>query len=173
MYLISVYFDDKSNRILQRYIDRIAGETGNRFMTEHNVPPHMTISSVEAKSVEVLKPAFATLQGEIACGEMRFVSMGQLLPYVFYLTPVMNDYLWKLSGQVYDVFREIPQTRISKYYQPSSWLPHVTLGKCLTHRQMQAAFALMQDSFVPFTAKVTQIGLAKVNPHEDVMRFLL
>ena len=173
MYLISVYFDDKSNRILQRYIDRIAGETGNRFMTEHSVPPHMTISSIEAKNAEVLKPAFASLQGEIACGKITFVSVGQLLPYVFYLAPVMNDYLWKLSGQVYDVFREIPQTSISKYYQPSSWLPHVTLGKCLTHRQMQTALAAMQDSFVPFTAKVTEIGLAKVNPHEDVMRFLL
>ena len=43
MYLISVYFDDKTNRILQRYIDRIAEETGNRFMTEHNVPPHVTL----------------------------------------------------------------------------------------------------------------------------------
>ena len=44
MYLVSVYFDDKANRVLQRYIDQVAERTGNAFMTEKNVPPHMTIS---------------------------------------------------------------------------------------------------------------------------------
>ena len=61
MYLISVYFDDKTNRILQRYINQIAERTGNAFMTEKNVPPHMTISSIEARSVDVLIPAFESL----------------------------------------------------------------------------------------------------------------
>lgn len=171
MYLISTYFDDRSNQILQRYIERIAVETKNRFMTEHNVPPHMTISSIEAKNVELLKPYFSSLQKKTICGEIQFVSVGQLLPYVFYVTPVMNDYLWNLSRQIYDTFHEIPDISISKYYQPSSWLPHVTLGKCLTKQQMQIAFALMQDQFVPFTAHITEIGLSKVNPLEDVMRF--
>ena len=65
MYLISVYFDEKANKILQRYIDNIAAKTGNTFMKEHNVPPHMTISSIEARNIEVLIPAFKRLSGEI------------------------------------------------------------------------------------------------------------
>lgn len=32
MYLISCYFDEKTNRILQRYIDQAAAKTGNTFM---------------------------------------------------------------------------------------------------------------------------------------------
>ena len=47
MYLVSVYFDEKTNKILNRYIRIIAEKTGNTFMTEHNVPPHMTLSSIE------------------------------------------------------------------------------------------------------------------------------
>ena len=171
MYLISVYFDDKANRILQRYIDQIAERTGNAFMTEKNVPPHMTISSIEARSVEVLIPAFESLHGKLPGGEIQFASVGQLLPYVFYTTPVMNAYLLGLSRQVFKAFCDIPETSISRYYQPFSWLPHVTLGKTLTQEQMQTAFSVMQDQFVPFTAQVTEIGLAKVNPHEDVARF--
>ena len=147
MYLVSVYFDEKTNRILNRYIRIIAEKTGNTFMTEHNVPPHMTLSSIEARS--------------------------QLLPYVFFATPVLNDYLQVLTNQVYESTKDIPETSISRYYQPGSWLPHVTLGKTLTKEQMQTAFAVMQDNFQPFTATITEIGLAKVNPHEDVVRFEL
>ena len=173
MYLISVYFDKHSNKILQRYIDQIALKSGNHFMTEHNVPPHMTISSIEARSVSVLEPAFESLQGTLTQGEIQFVSVGQLLPYVFYATPVMNAYLLKLSDCIYGAFKEIPETSISRYYRPLSWLPHVTLGKTLDKEQMKKAFAVMQESFAPFSAKVVEIGLAKVNPHEDIVRFEL
>ena len=173
MYLISVYFDDNTNRKLQRYIDQIALKTGNHFMTEHKVPPHMTISSIEARSVSVLQPAFESLRGTLTQGEIQFVSVGQLLPYVFYATPVMNAYLLKLSDCTYGAFKEIPETSISRYYRPLSRLPHVTLGKTLDKEQMKKAFAVMQESFAPFSAKVVEIGLAKVNPHEDIVRFEL
>lgn len=39
--------------------------------------------------------------------------------------------------------------------------------------EMIKAFAVLQDSFVPFEATITEIGLAKVNPHVDVERFEL
>ena len=82
MYLISAYFDQRTTRILQKQIDRIARETGNTFMTQNHVPPHMTISAIEARNVEVLVPAMDALQGKIECGPVQFVSVGQLLPYV-------------------------------------------------------------------------------------------
>jgi hypothetical protein len=99
--------------------------------------------------------------------------VGQLLPYVFYAAPVWNDYLATLSGQIYQQFGMIPETSINKYYKPGSWLPHITLAKTLTKEQMQFALSVMQDQFQVFEATVTEIGLAKVNPHEDVVRFRL
>lgn len=173
MYLISVYFDEKANRILQRYINQLAEKTGNDFMTKNQVPPHMTITSIEARSVEVLEPFFGQLNGKVKAGKIQFVSVGQFFPYVFYATPVLNKYLSELSAQIFETFKDVPETSISKYYKPLSWLPHVTLGKTLEKKQMQEAFQVMQDNFVPFEATVTGIGLAKVNPHEDVARFTL
>ena len=85
MYLISAYFDDYTNKILSRYIEKIADFTGNKFMTDNHVPPH------------------------------------------------------------------------------------ITRGKKLTKEQMQIAFTLMQESFMPFQGKITSIGLAKTNPHEDIL----
>lgn len=113
MYLISVYFDEQANKNLQRYINMIADKTGNTFMTDNNVPPHMTISSIEARNVDVIVPAFEALKDNINAGSIQFVSVGQLLLFV------------------------------------------------------------MRNNFAPFDANVTGIGLAKVNPHEDVIRYEL
>lgn len=43
--------------------------------------------------------------------------------------------------------KDISETSISKYYQPLSWLPHVTIGKKLDKQQMIKAFGVLQDSF--------------------------
>lgn len=171
MYLISVYFDEKTNRILQRYINQIADRTGNAYFTDNCVPPHMTVSAIEARSVDVLRPAFMELRGQIHKGRIHFVSIGQILPYVIYITPVLNEYLLDVSKQVYEKVKDIPETNVSRYYQPMSWLPHVTMGKKLNKEQMITAFSVLQDGFAPFDANVVEIGLAKVNPHEDVERF--
>lgn len=170
MYLVSVYFDEQANRILKRYTARIEEATGNDFMSSHSVPAHMTISACEARSIETLLPNFEHLRGNIACGRIQFVSVGMLLPYVIYVTPVLNEYLMNLQKCVYESVAHIKDVRVSDFYKPYSWLPHVTLGKTLKHDEMQKAMALMQDTFQPFEATVTEIGLAKVNPHEDVSR---
>ena len=201
MYLISVYFDDHANKILQRYIDEVVKATGNTFMIDHKVPPHITISSIEAKSVDVLKPAFESLAEKLAfirtrtgnssfgnnvqgnfnqsnsnqsnsnlgeSNKIQIVSVGQLLPYVLYATPVLNEMLQDLQEVVYDTFKDIEDTDISRFYQPYSWLPHITLGKKMDKEQMISAIKVMQEKFAPLEAIITKIGLAKVNPHEDV-----
>lgn len=173
MYLISVYFDEKTNKTLKRYIDKLAEATGNDFMVSHKVPPHMTISAIEARNVDSLVSTFSSLESRLTAGTIDVVTVGQLFPYVIYGGVVMNEYLLDLSNLVYKAFKDIPDTSISKYYQPLSWLPHITLGKTLDKDQMMKAFCVMQENFVPINARVTQIGLAKVNPHEDVVRFEL
>ena len=170
MYLISVYFDDQTNRVLGRYIDKISEMTGNHFMTDNHVPPHMTISSIEARSGDILLPHMEKLMPRLSCGEVSFVSIGALLPYVLYVTPVLNQYLQELSDRIYDAVKNVPETTVSRFYQPMQWLPHVTLGKKLDRDQMQTAFALMQERFAPFDGKVVSVGLAKTNPHEDIFR---
>ena len=173
MYLISVYFDEKTNKKLQRYIDWIADKTGNTFMTDNHVPPHLTISSVEARNVEQLVPCIQGLQGKLTSGTVQFVSVGMLLPYVLYVTPVLNEYLQGLSKQIYEAILADEEITVSKYYKPMQWLPHITLGKKLSKEQMRTAIAVLQEGFVPFEGKITEIGLAKTNPHEDVVKYRL
>ena len=64
MYLISVYFDDKSNKIISNYINKIAQKTENTFMTDNHVPPHLTIMSVEAREEKKIDRGDGTV-GEV------------------------------------------------------------------------------------------------------------
>ena len=80
MYLVSAYFDQKAEKIMQRFIEWIAGRTGNSFMTDNHVPPHLTISSVEARSAEALLSHAENLRGQLSQGAVYFVSAGVSFP---------------------------------------------------------------------------------------------
>lgn len=180
MYLISAYFDENTNEILKHLQQKIADKTGNDFMIRNNVMPHLTISAIEARNVDVLIPAF-----EKVCREklqpldekgvmnvnntINIVSVGQLFPRVIYAAPVLNEYMMNLSISIYNEFTTIPETNISKFYQPYSWMPHITLGKCLDKEQMRQAFAVLQDLFMPIDGWIAKIGLSTVNPYREVM----
>ena len=172
MYLISAYFDNSTNKILQGYIDKVAEVTGNDFMLSHNVPPHLTLSAIEARSVDVLIPSFELLKKHLFSGDISIITVGQLMPQVIYVAPYLNEYLQQISRCIFDDFSNIPETSISNYYRPLSWLPHVTIAKTLSKEQMLEAVKAMQD-FKYLDARITRIGLAKVNPHEDVREIQL
>jgi len=171
MYLISAYFDDSTNKKLKNYIDKVALKTGNSFMTDNNVPPHMTISSIEAKNEGILLPSFEKLKKSLDFGNIQLVSVGVFFPYVMYAAAVPGDCLLNLSEKIYDEYKDIQETSVSRYYRPGAWLPHVTIGKTLNRTQMNEAFSIMQDLFVPMEATVTGLGLARTNPHEDIDYF--
>ena len=73
MYLVSVYFDDKSNKINSDYINKIAQKTGNTFMTDNHVPPHLTIMSVEAREEDKLTEVMGKLERYLTKGQIQLV----------------------------------------------------------------------------------------------------
>lgn len=173
MYLISVYFDNKTSKTLQKYIDSIAATTSNKFMTANNVPPHLTICAVEAKSSEHLLPAFEKFTGQITSGKVPIVALGQFFPYVIYASPVLNNYLQDLSKKILDCVDELSDVAVSKFYTSGNWFPHITLGKTLTKEQLRIAFDTMQDLFQSLDAKVTEISLTQTNPQQEILRMKL
>ena len=144
MYLISAYFDEHVTKGLQRLIDNIAKETGNTYMIENNVPPHLTISSFETRKPDNLKEEFMKLN-KIGAGEINIFSIGQFLPYVMYATPVLDEYLMHLSNEVYDIFS--------------------------AKEQMIMAMRVLQTHFVPIKGKIVRVGLSQTNPHKDIIQF--
>ena len=168
MYLLSIYFDEKTNKIIQRYINQVAEKTGNRFMTEGSVPPHITISAFETQDEKSAIEELDSLVKELRKGNLTWASVGQFFPYVIYIAPVLNEYLQGLSKQMYDNLSALDGIFISPYNQPFQWHPHTTIAKKLSKEEMKIAFEVMQESFGMFEGEVVKIGLAKPNPHRDI-----
>ena len=173
MYLVSIYFDEKTNKKIQKFINQVAGKTGNTFMLDGNVPPHITVSAFEALEEEQVIEVLSHVATDLKKDTLQWVSVGQFFPYVLYITPVLNKYLHDMSLQFYNTLSQIEGVKISPYYQPFHWLPHSTIGKTLTKEQMSIAFEVMQNSFGMFEGEVVRIGLAKPNPHRDIMSWEL
>ena len=52
MYLISLYFDEGTNKKIQLYMEQIAQRTGNMEMIDGKVPPHITLSAFDMAEEE-------------------------------------------------------------------------------------------------------------------------
>ena len=168
MYLVSIYFDDKANRKIQNFINKVAESTGNRCMIDGKVPPHITVSAFESQDENACIEALDRAVKRLKKGNLSWVSVGQFLPYVLYISPVLNEYLHTLSMTIYDELVGLNDIQISPYYRPFQWLAHSTIGKKLTGEEMKVAFEVMQNSFGVFEGSVVRIGLAKPNPHRDI-----
>ena len=168
MYLISIYFDEKTDRQIRKLMAQVAEKTGNTFMQDNHVPPHITVAAIETRdenvAIAVLEKCVQVLQQ----GKLRFITTGTFFPQVLFLEPVLNEYLHELACAVNDAVKDLPDTIVSPYYQPFSWLPHVTLAKQLSEEQILLAFETMQKRFASFEGTVTRIGIAKTNPHRDL-----
>lgn len=175
-YLVSLYFDDKTNQRILKYMTAVAMKTGNDYMLEHKVPPHITIASFEVDEeinsdsdvVEQLVKNFNEVFQNASGGVVQWVGTGAFMTSTLYLTPVLNQYLQNIMEDVYAVVSADKDIKLSKYYRPYQWLPHTTIGKKLDAEQLVEAFASVQLDFKVITGSVIKIGLAKASPYEDI-----
>ena len=169
MYLISLYFDKKTNQRIQQYMNQLAKKTGNTAMIDGQVPPHITISAFETKQEDEVIERFKRTALELQSGTIQWVSVGTFLPSVFYIAPVLNEYLDTLSKQIYNGIVDMEAITIRPCYRPLQWMPHTTIAKQLSKEEMLIGFQVMQNQFGVFSGKAVKIGLAKTNPYRDLM----
>ena len=168
MYLVSIYFDKETEKRLQSLVHHVAKETGNSFMLDNRVPPHITVAAVETKQEGILIEQVEELVKKLKVGDIKFVSVGTFSSRVIYVQPVLNEYLHHLSVVLTQELEQMQETICSPYYQPFSWLPHCTIAKQLTKEQMVQAFQVLQKEFSSIEGHVVRIGIAKTNPHRDI-----
>lgn len=173
MYLISIYFDEQTSHRIQEYINQVAVKTGNTFMLDGKVPPHMTISAFETIHEQDAIKALELCAKELRSGMVQWASVGAFFPYVMYIAPVLNPFLYEISKKVYDCVLKIEDVSISKYYKPLQWMPHTTIAKKLSQEEMRIVFSVLQNQFGVMTGTAVKIGLARTNPYEDLVVFEL
>ena len=169
MYLISLYFDEKTNKKIMLLADNIARASGNTYMRDKEIPPHITLMAFESRLakesiIDLLEKIILTQQS----GELHWVTIGAFLPHVLYVGPVLNTYLQKMIEGVYSVCDGQPDTEIQVCYRPYSWVPHTTLAKKLTSEEMRTGFEVLQREFTPFKGRVITVGLSETTSKREI-----
>lgn len=67
---------------------------------------------------------------------VSWVSVGAFLPGVIYIAPVLNKYLHELSETYSKDIIKRQGVTVDYRYMPFSWLPHTTLAKRLSNKQL-------------------------------------
>ena len=83
MYLVSLYFDEKSDARIRQYINTVAKRTGNTYMLDGKVPPHITISAFETRNEKQVIDRLNTCMNQQQKGRVQWASVAVLLasPY--------------------------------------------------------------------------------------------
>lgn len=169
MYLVSLYFDEKTNRKLTGLMKNVAQCCGNTDMIDKTVPPHITLTAFESKErQEVLAETLGRVCSGALRGNLMWVSVAAFFPHVLYLMPVQNRYLCELSEKVCREIAMCSDTSIQECYKPFEWIPHTTVARKLSEEQMREAFAALQKAFVPFEGTVVRIGLSTGSPKREL-----
>ena len=168
MYLISIYFDGKTENLMQSLINKVAKATRNSYMTDGKIPPHITVLAFESKNedrvIELLEENLESFKS----GSLFFSSTGTFKGKVLYVEPVLNEYLHNMSAKLYDIYKDMEDVKFSPYYKPFGWIPHLSIGKHLDDGQLEDAFRVLVKHFAPMKGVVKRIGIAKTNPHRDI-----
>ncbi len=166
MYLISMYFDKVATDSMTRLMKKVAAACGNTYMTDNDVPAHMTLTMFEAVSDDVAVKIFDRVKEVVRGGEILIPSFGAFPAGVVYASPVLNEYL---HSQIAGACQAIGSDgRIQARYMPYSWQPHVTLGKTLTEAQMQKSLHALVEEFSVIRANVVRVGLARPKPYREL-----
>ena len=169
MYLVSLYFDNKSTMKIQGFINKVSAESGNNFMTHNNVPPHITIASFQTNEEDRVIEILDKIIRDTDKGIITWASIGIFKSSVIFLAPVLNEYLHNLSVNIYEGISLVENISISKYYLPFNWMPHTTIAKKLTKEELMSAFQELEKNFAILSGTVTRIALSKTNPYEDII----
>lgn len=168
MYLVSLYFDRQTEEKLRNYITRTAEKTGNFYMLEHQIPPHITIAACKSMKEEELIGALDTCAGTWHAETIDWAAIGSFKPHVLFLMPVLNRYLHELCISANTAIDRVGERGEASRYQPFNWMPHTTIARTLTEQQMLTGFHVLQANFSPFSGIGVRIGLARSNPYQDI-----
>lgn len=164
-YAIVLYFDDTTNKIIGSMIERAAALSGNNYMLDINIPPHVTLGCFFSDEQVDLHERVESFAKSVTPFEATFHSIGAFEPYVLFVSPVKDECLTQLNALLHESLLNSYEPAENANYLPDRWMPHCSLAVRLDAEQFAKAKVIESEIDLPFTARVTKIALAKCNPY--------
>lgn len=168
MYLISLYFDDKSDKDILSIMGCIEKKTKNTYITDNKIPPHLTVTGFYSKNEEQVKELFEEFAQGIEADKIELASIAAFNKKSIHIDAVLSRYLHEISVRANEIFTRLDDVKFMPFYMPFGWIPHVTLAKHLTEDEMKEAFAEAIRYFSKKEVIIKRIGLSKTNPYREI-----
>ena len=179
-YAVSLYFDGESASKISCCVKETAEASENFYLTEHEVPPHMTLGVFHASDdeLEKLKSLFKEFASKIGrTFTVGFDGADSFLGKVIFLriSEESRTHLSELNSILHDFLLPDFEAGDNRNYLPQNWMPHVALAVKLNSVQFKSGmnFLKAHNELIPTVANVVSIGLARCNPYEEITRISL
>lgn len=174
-YAVSLHFSQDVNNIISQTMASIAEVTGNLFIIENKVPPHITIGVFHATKENELKliqltEEFSKNQNS---GYVHFTEIGNFDSKVLFLKPEKDEFLADLNKRLHELILPDFEKGENGYYLPDIWFPHTTLATRLNQSQFSKALSVAEKTKLPLTANVCEIGFYQCSPFLELKKFKL
>jgi len=143
-YALSLNFDDAAGSYIRSLMACLAQASGNSYMTEHQVPPHLTLGMFHCQDqdLEKLKELFDSFAVEAAglAGEglsLTFEGLDNFSDKVIFLKPQKSPVLEKLNEALHKKFLPYFEAGDNRNYLPENYFPHIALGVKLSPAQFE------------------------------------
>ena len=178
-YAVTLYFDSHTNELILEAMKDIAAATGNNYMLDNSVPPHLSLGlfhAEEEKAGEMVKlfEEFAeSLKSRDAGLSLNFNDPDNFADKVIFLNVSRDEPLMKLNRDLHQLFLPHFEAGDNRNYLPKNWVPHIALAVKLSGTQFEKGFEVAKNFPLPKSAKITSATLARCNPYNEVSKISL
>jgi hypothetical protein len=166
-YAISLYFDEVADERLRSLSGITAEVSGNPYMTDNNIPPHITIAMFTTDNIQPIAVMLHRALSQFRSGRVLLSSVGAFAPHTLFVAPAANPYLLSMSRKAITLLQR--KVSLHHLYLPNFWVPHTTVATKLTGAELTRGFAALSAEFAPFEAGVTRLAIGSCEPYADLI----
>lgn len=167
-YAVVLYFDSDSSALIKNIIRQFSETSGNKYMLDVGIPPHVSLGCFEGESEEKIISVFDDFAENAAGGDVTFEKADGFKPKVIFLSPIKNKYLTDLNETAHKMFLEDFKASEAGNYLPERWVPHCSLCVRLNEEQYEKTFIQTGNISFPIRAYTEKIVLARCDPYTEI-----
>lgn len=167
IYAVVVYFDRQTEDRISEMINDIAERTGKRYMTENDIPPHISLGVFSSSDEDAVTDDLISFADTLSPADIEFEKPGSFGNSVLFLPPKENAFLRSANKSLHDMMPFSPAE--GGNYLPGKWVPHCSICVLLDEETFPAAYETAERMFSPIKGRITRLVLAECYPYREKM----
>nr|WP_319513791.1 2'-5' RNA ligase family protein [uncultured Cohaesibacter sp.] len=164
---INILFGDEGSKKIVALQKLLSDKGISNYANWLGYPPHMSLARIDNVDAQDLIPVVESFQKRLSLTEISLAGLATFTgnKQVVWIAPVPDINLLIAHQQLCDSLESI---RIHENYQPTNWVPHITLAAGLTEDATVAALSALVSKFDQITVAIEKVELVTFPPAQVV-----